>query len=386
VVKQVINGQQVTIYDGRASNQWFDDLHGNSLVSYSKKALHCDDSNLPDHGNRFAVLERIGDTDSYHLDTPLPSGPQSVQGPLGPNHGLGFTVPGNAKGTYDNRNWGGTLPLYFKFSESLKSVARRYRVSVVSAPNGSAVGTPTPLLDPVTWLKYHIPFPGTYTTVAVPLGPDGNGTFEIPYGHDWVGGRYHAHLDTTGLTQGRYLVILELFDNAGNPVTPADGFDFLRWTSLNTLTPVATAALPHLFWWDNRHSHAKIESVDGGLNTGNATCMFIEGPGNTPIRVEYEANHPEERFQHSHVLHWWRGIGSGVSSWPLPAPYDNVPGPSNPTGHSSALQIQQLLGPEEACSFGIRLRTHVKTFNGSGILNGLEGQDQAAFALKNTTP
>ena len=145
VVKQVIDGHEVTIYDGLAAGRWFHADDAIELVSYHPDAIGCDRPGIDDDGTKFAVLERIGDTDSYHLDSPLPTGEHSVGMP-GPNGGLAFPVAGDAAGQYRNRNWGGTLPLYFFFSESLKTVATRYRVSVVAAnPNGTAAGTPQPL-------------------------------------------------------------------------------------------------------------------------------------------------------------------------------------------------------------------------------------------------
>ncbi len=391
VVKQVIDGQEVTIYDGLSAGRWFHADDDIDLVSYHPDAIGCDRPGIEDDGTRFAVLERIGDTDSYNLDSPLPASENSVNMP-GPNGGLAFPVAGDAAGQYQNRNWGGTLPLYFFFSESLKDVATRYRVSVVAAnPDGTAAGTPKPLNGAVTWRRYVTPAPGQVATVAVPLGPDGDGLFTIPYFADgpWVGGRYHAYLDTTALPEGPYLVILELFGAAGNRVTPtADGFTFRRWVAKDAPFPaVTTNAMPHLFWWDNRRSVSEITGVSGGTATGTPTCQFIEGTATTPIRVHYRAYHPEQRFQLNHVLYWWKGIGSALQSWPLddPATVPNESvvniGQSGSPGQSQPLSIGTLLGTQSACSFGLRSRTHVKTFNGSTTLDGLEGTDQAAFAL-----
>jgi len=391
VVKQFIDGREVTIYDGVAAGRWFHADDAIDLVSYHPEAIGCDRPDLEDDGTEFALLERIGDTDSYHLGSPLPTGEHSVGMP-GPNGGLAFPVAGDAAGQYRNRNWGGTLPLYFFFSENLKNIATRYRVSVVAAnPDGTAAGTPVPLNGAVTWRRYVIPAPGQVTTVAVPLGPDGDGLFTIPYFADgpWVGGRYHAHLDTTGLAEGRYLVILELFDGTGNRVTPtADGFTFRRWVAKDApFTAITENALPHLFWWDNRRSVAEITGVSGGTATGTPACQFIHGETATPIRIHYRAYHPEERFQLRHILHWWKGIGNPLQTWPLddPATVPNESviniGESGPAGQSPPLTIGSLLGTQPACSLGLTLRTHVKTFNGSATLDGLEGHDQAAFAV-----
>ncbi len=39
---------------------------------------------------------------------------------------------------------------------------------------------------------------------------------------------------------------------------------------------------------------------------------------------------------------------------------------------------------DKRCSFSINLNMYVKTWNGSGRLNGLDDYDQAAFALEQT--
>jgi hypothetical protein len=41
-----------------------------------------------------------------------------------------------------------------------------------------------------------------------------------------------------------------------------------------------------------------------------------------------------------------------------------------------------MLGPHNRCSFSLNLHVNVKTTNGSGILTGLDADDQAAFALE----
>jgi len=41
-----------------------------------------------------------------------------------------------------------------------------------------------------------------------------------------------------------------------------------------------------------------------------------------------------------------------------------------------------MLGTHNRCSFSLNLHVNVKTTNGSGILTGLDADDQAAFALE----
>ena len=70
VVKQVINGNTVTIYDGLASNNWFDQTDDAELTSYNPLARVCRDNGARD--DAYVYLELIGDTEAWHLKTPTP--------------------------------------------------------------------------------------------------------------------------------------------------------------------------------------------------------------------------------------------------------------------------------------------------------------------------
>lgn len=396
VVKQVIDDEVVTIYDGLSANKWFRSRQDVELVSYHRRALACDDGGLEDDGTRHALLLRIGHrTDAHHLETPVPSGAESVQAPFGgfteaQDWGLSVGYPYSAS----YANWGGTLGLYFFFSKGLRDLGiEKYRVRVVRAnADGTPTGAPVTLDRPITWRRAQ--FGQSPPTEPFPLGPTG-GLYTIPYWDDgpWIPGEFHAYLDTTDFANDRYMVLLDLFDGAGNRVTPDGGggggpqFVFKRWVSEAIRTDHAFDSMPYLFWWDNRRSTADIVDLRKNGLPSAEECQFIEGPGGTQISIGYRAFHPQERFQLHHNLSWYRGLSGTGGHFVLQNPNNVGVAGAEP---SPPLSINHLLthggGMSSKCSFGLRLRTHVRTFDGTSTLNGLEGTDQGAFALENTSP
>ena len=80
------------------------------------------------------------------------------------------------------------------------------------------------------------------------------------------------------------------------------------------------------------------------------------------------------------------GGPSGILTNPHPN-QDNVgvpPALPHQSGNNSFATMLAGLGNPK-CSFSVNLHTNVKTFNGSGTLNGLDDWDQAAFALEMIT-
>src|SRR5262249_32639795 len=147
--------------------------------------------------------------------------------------------------------------------------------------NPQSGATPAPILNSVAWSHWVTDAQGHWVPQAQVLGPvtrgAQNGLFRIPYDDDalWLGDQFHQYLDTTQYANGRYLLVLELFDNAGNRLIPAGApadagdrptnFAFLRWltaSGTNSTATVPYAALTHLFWFDNRHVYGKIEDLD----------------------------------------------------------------------------------------------------------------------------
>lgn len=404
VVKQVVNGTTITIYDGPTAGAWFGPEEEPDLVSYHPQAQGCRHNDFPGEG-AFALLQDIGLTGSYRLKTPNATDWDRVATPA---YNDGLADPASsaaaAKGKYRDRNWGGTLRLRYHFSEPMKGVgATYYRISVSPADaNGNPTGTRTHLSDAVSWKKYEIV--GTDINVeSEVLGPFSQGgennLFKIPYDADadWQSGQYHGLLNTTQFSEGRYLLTLEVFDNAGtrlrpngtgaaNPSDPGDeaDFTFRRWyQETGPTAEVPFAALTHMLWWDNRSAVAQIVDLRKDSVPSSEQCQFLVGPDTSTFSVGYRAYHPNPMFHLNHSMWWRRGLG-GPTGYLVSSNPDNAGQPPNPVAVGGPATFASMLGPTTKCSFALRLYVNVKTFNGIGTLNGLDDSDTAAFALERT--
>ena len=406
VVKQIINGVTVTIYDGRAANEWFhvgDDI---DLVSYHPKAVTCKEEDVPPGPGAYAVLQDIGLAHSYRLKTPDAKGWDRVDPPADFNDGL--ADPQNdanaAKGKYRNRNWGGLLRLRYHFSEAMHGIGARYfRVSVARANgNGNPTGDRTFLEAPV-WKQYVSLGGGDVEIENVSLGPHTVGgeanLYEIPYDNtlpsnrEWLAGLFHAHLPTTEYADGRHLLTLEVFDQNGDRLRPngAAGagqdanFTFRRWfQEVGPTANVPFAALTHMLWWDNREANAQIHGLlVNGSQPSNADCQFLEADSSAEFAVRYRAYHPEPMFLLNHWVHWRRGLSSSTGYLTDPSPSPENAGPAIQTTNKT-VTFGDMLGAEPRCSFALTVYANVKTFNGIGTLDGLDDHDTGAFALIQT--
>lgn len=401
VVKQVINGSVVTIYDGLSANIWFDGDDDPTLTSYHPKAASCRNNDFPGSG-AFCLLQDIGSTGSWQLKTPNATGWNSVGAP-GYNDGLVFPAPNPAAaiGTMLDCNWGGTLPLRYHFSEAMKGVgAKYYRISVRAADSGgNAVGLPTYFGNGLSWL-YYIITSGGIDVQSRPLGPftagsEGN-LYEIPYDadFDWQSGQYHGYVDTSQFANGRFLITMEVFDSTGKRLrptgTPAVGmgsegvaaFTFRRWfQQIGPTANVPFAALTHLFWWDNRRAEGQIVDLRKDHISSTAECQFISGTGSSLFSVGYRAYHPNPMFQLYHSMNWHRGLG-GSSGTIISANPNNVGVPPASAFESPTTPFSVMLGTHAKCSFTVNLGVAVKTWNGGGRMYWLDDSDQASFALE----
>jgi hypothetical protein len=405
-VKQNIDGNMVTIYDGVASGQWFDYGEDAELVSHHPDAQGCRHSEFPGEG-AFALLQDIGLTGSYHLKTPDAKGWDRVTTPSDYNDGLVFPAasPAAAKGKYLDRNWGGTLSLRYHFSELMNAMgAEYYRASVVKA---DASGNPTgqrKYLPASSWKYYKVIGTDIFVKKTA-LGPHNVGSssnlYKIPYDADeaWQSGQYHALLDTTKYTNGRFLLTLEVFNAAGKLLrptsTPDPGtsspapFTFRRWFQETGPTAnVPYAALTHMFWWDNRKTVAVIEDFRVSGSASSDECQFRSGSASDLFSCGYRAYHHEPMFLLDHRLWWRRGMGSPYASGYLSVPScnpDNVGVPPAIPHVSGTATLQSMLGATHTkCTFTMNLHVNVKTFNGIGTLDSLDAWDQGSFALEIT--
>lgn len=397
VVRQNIGGVVVTVYNGLAANKWFHYGDNPVLTSYHPLAQGCRHNDFPGDG-AFALLQDIGDTGSWHLKTPAAASWDAVAAP-GYNDGLVFPAPNPAaaKGKYLDRNWGGTLPLRYHFSEDMKGAgAIYYRISVCAADgNGGPTGSRHYLQGGLSWLKYT----GIAEVASVGIGPQTVGgtpyLYQIPYDvdADWQSGQYHGFLDTTDFANGRHLLTLELFNAAGQQIKPAGSpgpgtnapFTFRRWYQETGPTAnVPFAALTHMLWWDNRPSTALIVDLRKNGVASTSECQFLIGPDGAQFSAGYRAYHPNPMFILDHSMWWRRGLG-GPWGYLVDHDPDNA-GQFGPPAVSGSASFAAMLGPHSKCSFSLNLHVNVKTFNGSVTLTGLNDNDQAAFALEKTGP
>lgn len=417
IVRQPFGQFMLTIYNGVAAGQWFDDDDTPTLTSYSPFAYGC-------RGNpsgNFVFLDLIGDTGAHELVTPDAESATSVNTPTY-NGGLVFPAPNPAaaQGAALNRNWGGTLKLSFLFSEGLQDIgATYYRVSIVEANDfGDPTGTRYYHDSGLSWNKAVPDGSGGVDIVPVSLGPTSAGSgantqnflYRIPYDTnpttDWNAGQYHAHVNTEDARWNdpdvRHLIMLEIFDENGQRLrpqgTPATGLSGSETTAAFTYrrryqdtgatANVPFGALTHMFWWDNRDVFADIVDLRRNGLIFNAECLFFGGNEDTTFSVGYRAYHPREQFQLYHRIAWQRGLGStAFSSGTLqPTISSNVGQPPAAPGGSATNTFGQMLRPDldltrRKCAFTAFLDVWNKRTDGDDLGFQHRG-DTAAFVLE----
>lgn len=407
VIKQLVDDQTVTIYDGVTAGQWFGRNDEIELTSYHPDAIVCDDPGDPPPGvgTTSVMLEAIRATDSMHLDSPLPTGWDRVPPPSG-THGLAFPS-GAAVPTFSwhNVGWGKTLPLRYLFFDDLEPIATYYRISVIACDDfGNPTGTRTYLDAPLSWVWFRRRTDLTIKRETLSLGQVGNHLFRIPYRSlfqallgpgeigEWAFRQYHGYVDTTDFGHSRHLVTLELFDAAqnqikpntapaGDPGNPA-GFSFQTWdqADLSATVPVDFAALTHLFWWDNRTTDARILTVNKNGAPYVDQCLFLDGPRNTNVSIDYRAKHDQPLFLYWHDLRWKRGLFTAWQTWVAANATSVDPGTSPNRTYAD------LLGSEDQCAFTLEVRTRAKITHGGGRINDYDDRDTGALAIISPAP
>jgi len=388
VVTQNIGGNTVTIYDGPAAGQWFDDDDDDiRLVSYHPQAIGCRDEDFPvDPGLPFVVLQDLGSTESHHLATPFPDSADSTFSG-GPFSGL-LEIGGISYAL------GGSVALRYHFSESMQGIGARYfRVQWAPADSAGDPDGPWETLPVPAWKTWRVDsgdiFPGSHA-----LGPHTAGgesdLFHIPYetgvpllaDEEWQDGQFHAFVPTDSKVQGRYLVRIEVFNTAGTRLEPAAaGFSYRRWNTPTTTLPVPFGAMTHLIRTDNRPVVAQIPDITGpGASAGN--CKFFVGHGGENVVINYRAFHPQAgtpSFMLDYDLRITRGI-SGTLATPVLSSTVEAGEGGPPATHS--VTISDLLDGEDKCSFAATLRVHAKIHNGSTRLSNLDASHISAFAVE----
>lgn len=410
-VRQWQDTQWVTIYDGGALHQYFTAGEFADLETYQGRTCG---QNTPPPGTDFVAVQTIGSTGSWDLHSHY----------LGESGGVDLTqtgefsvaAPPSEGGLVGSNNapWATTLSFMLFFHPDMQAQgAVYYRLSVVAAdstgkPAGGA--TPAPITNPVSWLYFQL-VGANWEIEAQVLGPTIQngvpGLFAIPYNTQlWLSGQYHQSLDTTTLANGRYLLVLEIFDQNGTRLRPTGAtgagtdtpFRFLRLLQApgpNSTASVPFAALTHLFWFDNRPCYGKIEDLDVNGIADTSVCQFLTGAASTQFQVGYRALHmvmadpikPPSSFMSSYSISWHEGL-NGPSGVLVTGGDTDQPSPPSVVGANVKTPPQPfsaLLGssaPGTRCTFTVNLDIYPKHTNGVSTIRAYEVHTEASFALE----
>jgi hypothetical protein len=420
-VRQWQENKWVYIYDGAAAKKYFTLDEFAELRTWLGRACIGDEPDVP-YDKPFVMLQDIGSTHSYRLVSPTQTGENSVAVP--PANG-GLVDPPSGGGAtlmqLVNRPWGKVLYFRLYFHPNMKLLgAKYYRLSIlpVDANGNVASGeTPTFLPNPMaalSWLKF-VYVGGKADVQGQILGPvdpstvGGNvGLFEIPYREDalWLEGQFHGYWDTRLDTNGRYLLAVEVFNAAGQRLTPgvaAGGdvhanFDYLKWLKekgSGSTSKVAFAKLQHLFWIDNLPVMADIVDLrKNGFAYGDE-CQFMTGLSDTKFSVGFRAFHPTvdstlppETFMYYYTLWWHRGLNgpnATIETGGANKPSNSI---ADPPAESNSQKFANMLDSSAVgakCTFAVNLWVYAKHTNGSRRLHEYDRYDQAAFALEITS-
>jgi hypothetical protein len=394
-VRQFIGGMWVTVYDGVAAGAWFADGEEADIRVTNPKALPCGDPNAdppPNDGTPFVMLEYVTWYETHHFNFPVQTGVSQV-GPVTGNRGL-ITFGGTP-----DCPWGATLELRLWASGSLKGTVAYYRMSVMPVnAAGSPVGAPVPLADPVSWKR----FDANADVVADSLGPQTvNGVpnlFRMPYWSQadaWLSAQPHQRWNTSLFANGKYMLIIELFDSAGAQIKPngaagpgtGKAFQFRRWTSDSTTADVPFSDCAHVFWIDNLAVSGDIVDLRKNGIANAAECQFTSGVADDQFSIGYRAYHVNgvsnsDSFMQSHSIWWQRGLNG---PWGWLAPAGNSPttdaGEGGPPAQSGGAGFGAMLGPNLKCTFSVHLSVYAKHTNGASRLSGYDYYETASFAL-----
>ena len=397
VVRQATPSGERVIYDGRTGPVSFGFGEEADLkVSWLARTCSRDDLGT-DVG---VYLNRIGATSADHLVRSVDQDGELSFAPLAAGDGL---VNGGAN------VWGGTLALRYSFHQNLKGLgAVYYRVRIQQVDDlGDPVGAPVDHSTPVAWgLKQ-----GTQI-VQTALGPKPavatvNNLYTIPFyadGWDFDANSFHALIDTTALVDnGRYLFGVDIFDQNGARLVPADSgatgageaakaFVYQRMNpsadpAVVNLTGVAQKALANLFRVDNTAAVAAfsgLQQIRAGsvVNDVLTGCQYLAGLPTDELRIRYRAHH-DAGWLDAVSINVTEGIGGPTT----PILSDSVDtGAAPATALTPSTTLAALLGTDVKCSFASTMLVTTRHTNGSGGLSNLWASATGAFALEQTAP
>lgn len=416
-VKQLINGVLTVVYDGLAAHQYFSTGESADIRTYDPRALVCADGPgdpPPNDGLPFVMLEHVGGFGTFHFNFPTQTGVSQVDA-LNADDGTYTT------GYAPDCPWGGALGLRLWFSPELEPFVKFYRLKVFSVNDaGNTVGGPIVLDSPVSWDKL-VSVPGDLIRVPEPLGPNTvgaeNNLFKVPYwsspDHRYLTGQFHQVWNTPVRTptDGKYLLIIELFDGTGGRIKPngaagpgtPQAFEFRRWVSSSDTDPVPFADAAHVFWVDNTPVGGDIVDLRKNGVPNMAQCQFMTGNASSTFAigfrafhthgVEHAGNGDDNSFMWHYAIPWQRGLNGDTGTL--------GPAPSGGTNHtdvgetggavsSGSETFEAMLTDSTTdevlskCTFSVTLHVYAKHFTGSGRISDYDYHETASFALEIT--
>ena len=399
-VRQLINGVWVTVYDGVASGAWFGAGETADLSVTDGRALPCGDppgDGPPGDGSPFVMLEYVTDTRTHHFNFPGQTAASQV-GALDVNDGLYKTTWAS------DCPWGAGLGLRLRVNvpQSLEGTVAFYRMTVMPVDtHGNASGAPSVLHDPVSWSRL-VNVNKQWVVQSDVLGPVPVGAetnlFRVPYwsgGMNWLSGQMHQNWNTTTFPDGRYMLIIELFDSAGARIKPAgaagpgaeQAFQFRRWTSDTMTADVPFADCAHVFWIDNMPVTGSIVDLRKNDTANSAECQFMNGSPGDQFSIGYRAFHMNgvsnsDSFMYSHAITWQRGLKGATGSLATAFGPTVDTGEGGPAAQSGSASFSAMLGVNTRCTFSVHLEVNAKHFNGGSRLSGYDYNETASFALE----
>lgn len=408
-VKQLVNGVTTVVYDGVAANEYFSGNEPADIRTYNPLALSCADGPgdpPPNDGEGFVMLEHVGSHGTYHYNYPAQTGASEV-GVMDVNDGTYTT------NYAPDCPWGGALGLRLWFSPELESVVKYYRLKAVEVNDaGNPLGTPHVLERSVSWDKL-VNVGSDIVRAAEPLGPvsvgDANNLFKVPYwsspDHRYLSGQYHQVWNTAQapFDDGKYMLILEVFDKDGNQIKPTDaagpgtekGFQFRRWVSSSDTDPVPYSDISHIFWIDNTPVGADLVDFRQNGDENTDECQFMTGTESDKFAVGFRAYHvngvehagngDSNSFMWRYHLRWQRGLNGGtgvLGHAPVGGNNHTDVGESGLPVSSDTADFSSMLDGHSKCTFSVKLHVYAKHYTGRSRISGYDYQETASFALE----
>lgn len=411
-IRQLINGHWVTVYDGVGAGDWYTPDEIIQASTFLSAAVPCgsDPGDPPpsDGVLPFIMLERVGST--HHFNFPAQSAPSALSA-LSATSGLVDTS------FAPDCPWAASLGLRLWVSPDLDGTAVYYRLSTVAVDAaGNAVGAPAPLPGGVSW-SYFTNVGGNWVVLsksldAPPATVGGKvGLHRIPYNklsladpdpnrEFWLSDQYHGVWSTaTGsVPNGRYMLVIEVFDGAGNQIKPnsapaaepgaARPFELRRWTSTLVTANIPHSDAAHAFWINNTPVSADLVDLRQNGNPNTASCQFMQGdPVTDFFSVGFKAyhndtpSHPTFSFLYNWALSWERGLNPPPGGYGTLDSGTTEQGSGSTVAQSAQLSFGAMLGGEPACSFSVTLAARGKHFNGDSRIWQYDYWETAAFAL-----